>query len=560
MSAETTATRMDLQERITREETFGGIPLKTSYRPEDVKGFDYARDLGNPGEYPYTRGIHGNMYRGRLWTRREMSGYGGPADTNERMKFLVRSGMTGINVVFDIPVQQGVDADHPRAENEVGIAGVNISSLQDMETLFDGLPIEHLNNSLVHGSTDGIVLTAMFAAMAQKRGLNIADIKGSIQMDPASSYFCVYAGDHPIELAVKMWGDVAEWCSRNMPKWYISTINSHAQREAGLTPPEEMAVMLSKAIAYSENTVRRGVSFDDFAPRIGFYSCVDMDLLEEVAKLRATRRVWAKIARDRFGAKNPRSMQMRVGVHTLARGLSPKEPLTNLMRITIQTLTAVMAGVQSVEACAFDEPCCLPTEMSHQLALRTQQIVAYESGVTSVADPLGGSYAIEYLTDKMEDSIWKSLKEIEAQGGIVGIVKNRWLINRVEVGALREQKMLDSKEWKIIGFNEFVDESEKINVQLPLPIHEHRWDSAKKHVESVRELKRSRDNAAVKRALANIEATAQKGWDVNLFPAVIEAVKVYATLGEIVGTYRQAYGFTYDPLDPKNLADALHNM
>ena len=558
MDKENKTKRMDLEEKMSRGTTFCGIPLKTFYRPEDIAGLNYEEEVGDPGKFPYTRGIHSDMYRGRLWTRREMSGYGSPEDTNERMKFLVKSGMTGLNVVFDSLVQNGIDADHPRAEDEVGIAGVNINSLEDMEALFDGLPLERLNTSLVHGSTDGPILVAMYVAIVEKRGLNLPEMKGMIQMDPLTSYYCgLYPGNNPVELGVKMWGDMAEWSSKYLPKWYISTINSHAQREAGLTAPEELAAVFSRAIAYCEATVKRGVPIDDFAPRIGFYSCVDMDMLEEVAKIRAGRRIWAKIARDRFGAKDPRSMQWRVGVHTLARGLSPKEPLTNLARVAIQVLTATMAGVQSVEACAFDEACCLPTELSHQLALRTQQIVGYESGVTSVADPMGGSYCIEYLTNKIEAEAWKIIDEIESQGGIVGVMNNGWLKRRMEQGAMREQKMLESKEWIVPGFNAFIDESAKEELQLPFPIHEQRWEAGPKRAEAVRRLREERDNAAVRRTLANLEATAKSGWNVNLIPAIIEAVKAYATIGEVMGTIRQAYGYSYDPMAKENLAQAV---
>ena len=527
----------------SRYRTWSGLPLRQTYRPGDVAGVDYERDVGDAGKYPYTRGIHPDMYRGQFWTHREICGFGGPGDTNGRAKFLLAHGNTGLNIIFDQPHMMGIDPDHPRAKGCVGMMGVNAASLRDFEVLFDSIAIEQVNVSLINPTASAIVTTAFYVALAENRGLDVARLKGSIQNDPLHCRYFGYAPSSPFELAVKSCVDIIEYCCRNMPRWYVATFNSHGWRETGISAPQEIAFCFARVLAYLREALRRGLNIDDFGPRIGFYSSVHMDFFEEIAKLRAARRLWARIAREQLGARDPRTMQFRFGIHTVANCLTPQQPLINIARVAIQSLAAVLAGVQSLQACPYDEPICLPTEQSHRIALRTQQIVAHETGVTKVSDPLGGGYYLEALTDQMEREILKIMDEIEAMGGMVAAMKSGWIETQMEKAAVEEQRRIETKEQLIVGLNEYITEDE---AERQIPIHRRPEGSEESQVASVQRVRAERDAESVAAALATLTEAQRRGE--NVLPATIEAAKAYATIGELMGAVRVGMDLSYDPM------------
>jgi len=524
--------------------TWSGFDVKEIYTPDDREGKDYDKEIGNAGKYPFTRGIHGNMFRGRYWTRREVIGIGSPADTHERMKLLTDHGGSGLNTIADITYEMGLDADHPWAMSEVGLTGVNISHIKDMETLTEGIPLDKVSWSLITASTVASVTMAQYVAVAQNRGYDIEELRGSVQNDPIHFRYCGFRPACPLDLSIRLGCDVMEYCTRNMPKWYYTTVNLYDLREQGITAPQEVAFGFGIAMIYIDELVRRGLSIDEFGPRFTFYVSCHIDLFEEVAKIRAARRLWARLMKEKYGAKDPRSMQFRFAVHTAGCSLVPQQPLNNIVRISYEALAAVLAGVQSLHCCSYDEPICLPTEKGHLQALRTQQILAYETGVCNVADPLGGSYYVEELTDKIEQEAIKIMKQVEDVGGMKEAIRAEWLDREFEKEALKRQKEIEEGERLVVGVNIFTSGPE---TQTPLGVQRIPSESARTQIEETQELKRTRDKKRLKDRIKQLREDAEEGR--NVLPAMIEATKAFATTGELMGTVRMAMGYPYDPMN-----------
>jgi len=531
-------------EKPTSFRTWSGYETKELYTPKDRAGENYDENIGDAGQYPFTRGIHRNMFRGRYWTRREVVGLGSPADTHERAAYCFKNGGTGLNTIADVTYEMGLDPDHPWAQHEVGLTGVNIAHIKDMETLIGDIPLDKVSWSLITASTAAAATMAQYVAVARNKGYDISRLRGSVQNDPIHFRYCGFRPACPLDLSIKLGSDVMEFCTREMPKWYYTTVNMYDLREQGITAPQEIAYGLGIAGCYIDELIRRGLDIDAFAPRFTFYVSCHIDILEEIAKIRAARRMWAKLMKEKYGAKDPRSMQFRFAVHTAGCSLVPQQPLNNLVRIAYEALAAVLAGVQSLHCCSYDEPMCLPTEKGHLQALRTQQIIAYETGVTNVADPLGGSYYIESLTDKMEEEAIKFMKEVEDVGGMEEAIRTEWLDRRFEQEAVKRQKELDQTEKLVVGVNIFTDEPEKTT---PLGVQRISNLSTKAQIEGVRKLKMSRDMNKLREAINKLREDAAEGR--NTIPAMIEATQALATTSELLGTVREVYGYSYDPMN-----------
>ncbi len=536
-------------------QTWSGLTCKDFYRPEDVADVAYADALADPGAYPYTRGVYGNMYRGRLWTRREVCGFGSGRDTNARMRFQVANGVSGLSVIDDNNGSLGIDADHPMGIAEAGVQGVSVSSLADFEDLFDGIPIERVSVSFDISGLDSIAWMALYIALAEKRGVDPALLRGTVQNDTLHFQFCGYGDSCPLDLGLKASVDIIEYCTRHMPRWYTGNVNFYDLREQGLDAPQELAFGFGNAIEYTQRALARGLRADEFAARRAFYCSCHIDFFEEIAKLRAARRMWARIMRQQFGAEDPRSWQFRFGVHTAGVSLSAPQPLNNAIRVAYEALAAVLAGAQSIHCCSYDEPIGLPTETSQRLAIRTQQILAYETGVTRVADPLGGSYYVESLTNQIETEASRVLDEIRAQGGMAAAIRSGWLLRQIEAASVRRQEEVESKNKIVVGVNAFRQPRES---QTPGGVHVAPPGQGARLAQAVRNLRATRDNVAVRRALSALRERARLGEKENLLAPMIAAARVYATVGETLGTVRQAYGLAYDPLGvletPRELA------
>jgi methylmalonyl-CoA mutase N-terminal domain/subunit len=526
-------------EKPTSLKTWSGLEVKDVYGPKDMP----SRPADAPGEYPFTRGIHKNMFRGRYWTRREVSGFGTPADTNRRLKFLIREGSSGLNVIPDNPSIMGIDSDHPRSVGEVGVQGAPMCTIDDFETMMADIPMEKISMSLIASSTQTPVALAQYIAVAQNRGLDIKTLAGTTQNDPIH---CRYAGfklSSPIHLALKTGVDVIEFCTKEMPRWYPINVNLYDLREQGLTAPQEVAFGFSMAMLYIQGCLDRGLDIDSFAPRFAFYCSAHIDLFEEIAKLRAARRIFARMMKERFGARNENSMKFKFGVHTAGCSLVPQQPENNIIRVAYQAMAAVLAGVQSLHCCSYDEPIALPTEDSVRLAIRTQQILAYETGVAKVADPLGGSYYLESLTDEIEQEIYAIMALIEKEGGMKKALESGWMDARIDESSLRYQREVERNERIVVGLNSFQRE-ESVSARSA---HRHSTAAERKQISGVKKLKKARDEKKVRESLLMLKSRAETGEKENLIPAMIEAAKKKATLGEILGTVRVVMGETYDP-------------
>ena len=530
-------------EKPSSFKSWSGYDLKEIYTPADRPEENYEKDVADAGTYPFTRGIHANMFRGRLWTKREVVGIGSPADTHARLKYLSQQGGSGLNTIADVTYEMGLDADHPWAVNEVGLTGVNITSIKDMETLTKDIPLDKVSWSLITASTAAPVTMAQYIAVAEDRGYNLDALRGSIQNDPIHFRYCGFRPACPLDLSIKLGSDVMEFCTKKMPKWYYTTVNMYDLREQGINAPQEVAFGFGIAMCYIDELIRRGLDIDDFAPRFTFYVSCHMDIFEEVAKIRAARRMWARLLKDKYGAKDPRSMQFRFAVHTAGCSLIPQQPLNNVVRIAYEALTAVLGGVQSLHCCSYDEPMCLPSEKAHLQALRTQQILAYETGVTNVADPLGGSYYVESLTDKMEEESLKIMKQVEDLGGMEEAIRTEWLDRQFESEAIKRQKELDNGEKLAVGVNIFTEKQEKTT---PLGVQRVSAKSAKQQIEEVRELKRTRNMNKLRDAIKCLRDDVGAGK--NTIPAMIEATRAFGTTGELLGTVREVFGYPYDPM------------
>jgi len=520
-------------ERRTEFTTDSGIPLPTVLTPADRARED-ARDLGLPGQFPYTRGVQPTMYRGRLWTMRMFAGFGSPADTNQRFKYLMAHGTTGLSTAFDMPALMGYDADHSMSRGEVGKEGVAISTLRDFEILFDGIPLDQVSTSMTINAS-AIVALCMYIAVAEKQGVPMEKLGGTIQNDMLKEYIAQKEWIVPPRPAVRIVVDMIDFCSRHMPRWHPVSISGYHIREAGATAVQELAFTLADGIGYVEECVKRGMAVDDFAARLSFFWDVHNDFFEEIAKFRAARRIWARVMRDRFGARDPRSWQLRTHAQTAGVSLTAQQPYNNVVRTALQGLAAVLGGTQSLHTNSLDETYALPTEESVTLALRTQQLIAHESGVDRVVDPLGGSYYVEYLTDEMEKRALEYLRRIDKMGGIIRAVEEGYPQKEIGESAYRYQREVEQGERLIVGVNAF--ESDRHEPVQILKIDD---QVAEEQVARVRQVKAERNAAAVAEALAKVEAAA-RGSD-NLMPPVLEAVKAYATLGEISDVFRKVWG------------------
>jgi len=533
-------------EKPKRLTTWSGFPVKDIYTQDDLQGVDYERDIAKAGEYPFTRGIHSNMYRGRYWTIREGSGYARAVDTNKRLKFLASQGVGGFSIFRDLPTVWGIDADHPMAEGEVGVCGVNLTSLKDMEDVLDGIALDKVSVALLCASSLAPVIFCQYIAVAEKRGIDFSKLRGTIANDPLHSRYCYGKLSNPIDLSVKLAVDIIEFCTEHMPFWNTNSVNAYDMRETGINAPEEIAFGFCIAMEYIRKAMERGVNVDDFASRISFYFSASIDFFEEIAKLRAARRLWAKIMKEKIGASNPNSWKFRSGIHTAGSSLMPQQPLNNVIRISIEALAAVLGGVQSIHCCSYDEPIALPSEDSQRLAVRTQQILAYETGVANTADPLGGSYFLESLTNTIEEEAVKIIDEIEQMGGMAEAMRKEWVDQRIDQAALKLQKEIESKERIIVGVNAFTTgqrEESQGDIQRIPP------ETETEQIANVKKLRDARDHNKVKEAITRLRDKALMGESENLILPIIEALKVYATIGEIQGTIREACGLSYDPFN-----------
>ena len=521
-------------ERKGEFKNHSGMLIKRVYTPENIENLDYKRDLGFPGEYPFTRGVHATMYRGRLWTMRLFAGFGTAKDTNKRFKYLLKEGESGLSTAFDYPTIMGYDSDHPMATGEVGICGVAISSLQDMEILFNGIPLDQVTTSMtINGPAP--MLLAMYVAVGDKQGVPRQKLGGTTQNDNLKEFFAQKLCIFPPKASVKLTTDIIEYCAKHLPKWNPVSISGYHIREAGATALQELAFTLYDGIAYVESTLKRGLTVDDFAHRLSFFFASHNDFFEEIAKFRAARRLWARIMKERFHAKTPRSMWMRMHVQTSGCTLTAQQPLNNIVRTTIQALAAVLGGTQSLHTNSFDEALCLPTEEAVRVALRTQQIIAYESGAANTVDSLGGSYYIEDLTNEMEQKAMEYIRKIDDMGGAISAIEKGFFQKEIADSAYRYQREIDEKKRTIVGLNEY-----SIKEECPIELLKISPKIETEQVERLQKLKRERNNKKVKEALEKLHDSADK--DENLMPAIIDAVKSYTTLGEITEVLRRVYG------------------
>ena len=499
-----------------------------------MEKFDYLRDLGFPGEYPYTRGVYATMYRARLWTMRQYAGFGTAEQTNQRFKYLLKHGQTGLSVAFDFPTQLGYDCDHPMAKGEVGKAGVSVSTLRDMEIVFDGIPLDKVTTSMTINAPATILL-AMYIAVAEKQGVPQEKLGGTVQNDILKEYVARGMYIFPPKPSMKLVTDIFEYCSKYVPRWHTISISGYHIREAGATAVQELAFTLANGIAYVEAAINRGLDLDRFASRLSFFFASHNNFFEEIAKFRAARRLWAKIMRERFGAKNPSAWCLRFHTQTSGCTLTAQQPLNNIVRVTLQALAAVLGGTQSLHTNSFDEALALPSELAARVALRTQQIIAYESGVADTIDPLAGSYYVEWLTDHIEEEAMKYIERIDQLGGAVAAIEKGYIQREIVESAYRYQREIERKERVIVGVNEFITEE-----RTPIEILRIDPEIEKKLIERINSIRKMRNQLKVREALDKLRKAAEH--DENLMPVILECVKQYATLGEICDTLREIYG------------------
>ena len=516
-----------------------GRQVEPAYTPLDLPA-DTIAATGLPGNFPYTRGIHPTMYRGRLWTMRQFAGFGTAEDTNERYKFLLERGQTGLSVAFDFPTLMGYDSDHPRSEGEVGKCGVAISSLADMETLFGGIPLDQVSTSMtINGPA--AMLFCFYVAAAERQGVRIEQLQGTIQNDILKEYMAQHAWIFPAEPALKIIVDLFEWAAEHTPKWNTISISGYHIREAGATATQELAFTLANGFSYVEHGIARGLDVDSFAPRLSFFWDVHNDFFEEIAKLRAARRIWARHMRERYNAKDPRSWKMRFHCQTAGVTLTAQQPHNNVVRVAYQALAAVLGGTQSLHTNALDETLALPTEESVRIALRTQQIIAYETGVANVSDPLGGSYYIESLTDQLEREAEGLFAEIEAQGGVVKAIELGWVQRQIASSSMRFQAELEQGRRTIVGVNDFVEEAE-----APVEILKVGDQAEQTQRERMARLRSTRDGALVSERLEALRRAAAE--DRNIIPAMLDCARAYCTLYEIRHVLEEIYGSYREPV------------
>ena len=526
--------RMAPAERKQRFATLSGIPHEAHYTAADIACEDREGALGYPGEFPYTRGIYPTMYRGRLWTMRQYAGFGTAAESNQRYRYLLSQGQTGLSIAFDLPTQIGLDSDHPLARGEVGKVGVAIDSLEDMEALLEGIPLDRVSTSMTINSTAAILLM-LYVAVAKKQGAGLQRLSGTVQNDILKEYIARGTYIYPVRPAMRIVTDLFAWCRTELPSWNTISISGYHIREAGSTAVQEAAFTLADAIAYVEAAIAAGLAVDEFAPQLSFFFNSHNDLLEEIAKFRAARRLWARIMRDRFHAADPRSMLLRFHAQTAGSSLTAQQPENNIVRVAMQALAAVLGGCQSLHSNSLDEALALPTESAALLALRTQQIIACESGVTNTVDPVGGSYAIEKLTDEIETRAREYLEKIDALGGMLRAIEIGYVQSEIQKAAYEYQQAVERGEQVVVGVNQFVAEEER-----PIPILRIDPEIERAQVSRVQALRARRDHAKVQSALAAVETRARSSE--NLMPAIQAAVEAYATVGEISDAMRRVFG------------------
>jgi methylmalonyl-CoA mutase, N-terminal domain len=525
-------------ERRIRFSTVSDMEIDALYTADDLVP-DAPERIGLPGEFPYTRGVYPSMYRGRLWTMRQFAGFGTPEDTNARFRFLLDHGQMGLSTAFDMPTLMGYDADHPRALGEVGREGVAVSSLVDVRALFDGIRLDRVTTSMTVNCTASILL-AMYLAVAEEQGVPWTALGGTIQNDMLKEFIAQKEWICPPEPSLRIVVDMIEFCAREVPRWHAVSISGYHIREAGSTAVQELAFTLADGIAYVDAAVRRGLAVDDFAPRLSFFFNLHNDFLEEIAKLRAARRLWATLMRDRFGARDPRSLRLRTHAQTAGASLTAQQPLNNIVRVTVQALAGVLGGVQSLHTNSLDETLALPSEQAVMVALRTQQILAEESGVANTVDPLGGSWAIEALTDRMEHEARAYIDRIDGFGGMVKAIDAGYPQREIADAAYAYQQQIDRGEKIVVGVNGYQMPEERPPDLLRVPL-----EVEARQADRVRRVKRERDGAAARAALKRVRAAAESGE--NLMPPLVAAVKALCTVGEISDAYRDAFGQYRDP-------------
>ncbi|MGQ9687204.1 MAG: acyl-CoA mutase large subunit family protein [Desulfobaccales bacterium] len=524
-----------MPERKAQFVNTSGIPIHRVYTPLDMQEFDYLKQLGMPGQYPFTRAVQPTAYRGRYWTMRQYAGFGTAEETNARYHFLLKSGQTGLSVAFDLPTQIGYDSDHELAQGEVGKVGVAIDSLWDMERLFEGIPLDQVSTSMTINSPCAVIL-AMYLAVAEKQGVPFDKLRGTVQNDILKEYPARGTYIFGPRKSMRLITDIFAYCTENVPQWNTISISGYHIREAGSTAVQEVAFTLANGIAYVQAAIDAGLKVDEFGPRLSFFFNSHLDFFEEIAKFRAARRLWAKIMKERFGAQDPRSQMLRFHTQTAGCSLTAQQPLNNIMRTAFEAMAAVLGGTQSLHTNSFDEALALPSELAVQVALRTQQVIAYETAVCDTVDPLAGSYYIEYLTDQIEAKAQEYIDQIDRLGGAVAAIEKGFIQKEIQDSAYRYQREIEKGERIVVGLNKFqVKEEEKPKDLLKV-------DPAvgDKQIARLKELKSTRDNAAVQQALAELK-TAAAG-TANLMPPILKAVKSLATLGEICDTLRAVWG------------------
>ncbi|NYT04192.1 MAG: methylmalonyl-CoA mutase family protein [Candidatus Methanofastidiosa archaeon] len=514
--------------------TSSDIPVGVQYSPIDIEGIDYCNDIGNAGEYPFTRGVQPNMFRGKLWTMRQYAGFGSAEETNKRYKFLLSEGQTGLSVAFDLPTQIGYDSDSQMSFGEVGKVGVAIDSLEDMEILFDGIPLDKVSTSMTINSTAAILL-AMYIAVGEKQGVAPEKLRGTIQNDILKEYVARGTYIFPPKESMRIITDIFEFCTKNLPEWNTISISGYHIREAGATAVQEVAFTLADGIAYVEAAIKAGLQVDEFGKRLSFFFNSHNNFIEEIAKFRAARRIWARLMKERFGAKDPKALMLRFHTQTGGSTLTAQQPENNIIRVTMQALAAVFGGTQSLHTNSMDEALALPSEKAVTVALRTQQVIAYESGVADTVDPFAGSYYVEYLTNKIEEEVNKYFDKIDSLGGMVKSIEGGYIQKEIQDSAYKYQKAIEKRDSIVVGLNKFTMEE-----KLPEELLKVNPEVEKLQIEKLKKLKSKRDNAKVKDLLEKIEDAARN--DKNVMPPILEAVKSYATLGEISDSLRKVFG------------------
>jgi len=515
-------------------ETPSNIPLKHVYGPADIKDLNYLNDLGFPGTSPFTRGVYPNMYRGKIWTMRQYGGFADASKTNERFKYLISQGQKGLSIAFDLPSQMGYNSDNKICLGEVGRVGVTVNSLKDFEQVFEGIPLDKVSTSMTINAPTSVLL-AMYIVAGEKQGVKPDQLTGTVQNDILKEYIARGTYIFPPKPSLRLVADVIEYCSKNLPRFNTISISGYHMREAGCNAIQEIAFTLADGIAYVEEAINRGLNVDDFAPRLSFFFTTHNNFFEEIAKLRAVRRLWARIMKDRFNAKNPNSLRLRFHTQTAGVTLTAQQPNVNIIRVTLQALAAILGGTQSLHTCGADEALAIPTEDSVRLSLRTQQVLAYESGVSDVVDPLGGSYYIEYLTSKLEEKALEYIERIDKMGGISNAIERGYIQNEIQNNAYKDQKRIEKGIHQVVGVNTFCTDEE-----CRIDTFKHDIDEERKIIDSLNNLKKNRNEDQVKKKLAELKEVAKTSK--NIMPIMVEVVKTYATIEEICDVLRDVFG------------------